>query len=141
MILINRLPFFKRKDRDRARFERLARRLESPIERIFWREAYGPLSALGRLTPQVKVEGYRVDFALTDVPGVDLLRVVIELDGHDFHSTLEKRNYDTSRDRALMKAGWQVIRFTGSQINGDCAGCVRETVEMVRAWSKLLRYS
>jgi very-short-patch-repair endonuclease len=109
MILINRLPFFKRKDPDQARFDRLAKRLESPIEKRFWAHGYGPLSALGRLTPQVKVEGYRVDFALTDVPGVPLLNVVM-----------------------------QVVRFTGSQINRDCAGCVRETVALVKEWRKWL---
>jgi very-short-patch-repair endonuclease len=86
----------------------------------------------------VKVEGYRVDFALTDVPGVPLLNVVIELDGHDYHSTQVQRNNDTARDRRLMRAGWQVVRFTGSQINRDCAGCVRETVALVKEWRKWL---
>lgn len=139
MILISRLPFFKKKDQEKARLDRLAKRLESPIERRFWVHAYGPLSALGRFTPQVNVEGYRVDFALTNIPGVDLLKVVIELDGHDYHSTQEQRNYDTARDRVLLKAGWQVVRFTGSQINRDIEGCVRETVELVRAWVRWLR--
>ena len=131
--------WLKSKAPSRARFDRLAKRLESPIERRFWAHAYGPLSGLGRLTPQVQVGGYRVDFALTDIPGVDLLKVVIELDGHDYHSTPEQRDHDTARDRALMKSGWQVVRFTGKQINRDCAGCVRETVDLVRAWSRWLR--
>jgi very-short-patch-repair endonuclease len=141
MILINRLTLFRRKDPDpdRVRFERLAKRLESPIEKRFWAHAYGPLSALGRLTPQIKIEGYRADFILTHIPGVDLLKVIIELDGHDYHASPAQRDHDTARDRALMKAGWQVIRFTGSQINCDCAGCVRETVAIVREWARWLR--
>lgn len=136
MIFIN---WFKRKDPDQARFDRLAKRLESPIEKRFWAYAYGPLSALGRLIPQGRIDRYRVDFALTNIPGVPLLNVVIELDGHEHHSSPENRNYDTARDRALMKAGWQVVRFTGAQINRDCEGCVRETVELVSAWEKWLR--
>lgn len=139
MILINRLSIFKRKDPDKARFDRLAKRLESPIERRFWAHAYGPLSALGRFTPQVKLGAMRVDFGLTDIPGVPLLNIAIELDGHDYHSSPEQRNYDTARDRILMMARWQVVRFTGSQINRDVEGCVRETVGLVRAWSRWLR--
>lgn len=138
MILFNWFKL-KRKDPDKARFYRLAKRLESPIERRFWAHGYGPLSALGRLTPQLRVEGYRVDFALINIPCVDLLKVAIELDGHDYHSTRHQRNYDTARDRIFLKAGWQVIHFTGSQINRDCEGCVRETVELVKEWSRWLR--
>lgn len=137
--IIDRLKKWREPDPDKARFDRLAKRLESPIEGQFWTSAYVPLSALGRFTPQVRVEGYRVDFALTNIPGVDLLKVVIELDGHDYHSTPEQRDHDTVKDRDLMKSGWQVVRFTGSQVNRDCAGCVRETVDLVRTWSRWLR--
>lgn len=72
MILLDRF-IRKRKDPDKARFARLAKRLESPIEQRFWAHAYGPLSALGMLTPQAKIEGYRPDFILTHIQGVDLL--------------------------------------------------------------------
>jgi very-short-patch-repair endonuclease len=139
MILINRLPIFKHKNPDQVRFESLARRIKSPIEQRFWAHGYGPLSALGRFTPQESVKGYLPDFILTHIPGVALLKVVIELDGHDYHSTPDQRDYDTARDRILMMAGWQVVRFTGKQINRDCAGCVRETVGLVRAWARWLR--
>lgn len=135
MILFNK---FKRKDPQQIRFVRLANRLESPIERRFWVHAYGPLSALGIFTPQVNAGGYRLDFAFT-MPSVPLLKVAIELDGHDYHSSQEQINYDTARDRALLRTGWQVVRFTGSQINRDCEGCVRETVDLVREWSRWLR--
>ncbi len=137
MILLDRL-ILKRKA-DQARFNRLAKRLESPIERRFWAHAYAPLSALGRFTPQVKIEGFRADFILTHIPDVDLLKVVIELDGHDYHSSQDQRNYDTARDRVLLKTGWQVVRFTGSQINRDVEGCVNECVDLVREWARWLR--
>lgn len=138
MILINRFLGFKRQDPGQARFDRLANRLESPIEQRFWAHAYGPLSALGQFSPQVEAQGYRLDFAFT-MPSVPLLKMAIELDGYDYHSTQEQRNYDTTRDRVLLKAGWQVVRFTGSQINRDVEGCVRETVALAKEWARWLR--
>jgi very-short-patch-repair endonuclease len=129
----------KRKNPDQVRFDRLTKRLESPIERRFWAHGYGRLSGLGHFTPQVKIGQYRVDFALTNIPGVELLKVVIELDGQEFHSTPAQRNYDTERDRYLLRRGWQVVHFTGSQINRDCEGCVLETAYMVREWGRWLR--
>lgn len=122
-----------------SRFERLAKRLESPIERLFWQWAYKALSKWGTLTPQVNIKGYRVDFALTDIPNVPLLKIAIELDGHEWHKTVEQRNDDYRRDRVLMKAGWKVVRFTGAEIYGDCAGCVAEIADLVRVWVKWLR--
>lgn len=138
MIFVNWLKN-RKVSSDQARFDQQSKRLESPIERRFWAHAYSPLSALGRFAPQVRVEGYRVDFALTDIPGVPLLNIAIELDGYDYHSSPEQRNYDTARDRVLLKAGWQVVRFTGSQINRDVEGCVRETADLVREWARWLR--
>lgn len=136
---INRLPFFKQKDPDQVRFDRLAKRLESPIERLFWQTGYKNLSRLARFTPQQKIGPYRVDFILDNIPGVSLLKVIIELDGQEFHSTPEQRDYDTKRVRYFQRRGWQVIRFTGSQVNGNCLACVQETEGLIREWSKWLR--
>lgn len=136
MIFFN---WLKRKDPAQARFDRLAKRLESPIERRFWAHAYGPLSALGRFTPQYNSSGYRLDFALTNIPGVDLLRVAIELYGYEFHHKPTDVLYDAKRKRILQRNGWQLVTFWGSEINLNCEGCVRETVELVREWSRWLR--
>ncbi len=127
------------KDPDQARYKRLAKLLESPIERAFWAQGYSLLSTLGQFTPQVEIGPYRVDFTLTNIPGVPRLKVVIELDGHEFHSTPQQRNNDTERIRKLQKLRWQIITFTGSQINSDVRGCVRETADLVREFRKLFR--
>ncbi len=127
------------RDPDQARYKRLSKLLESPIERLFWANGYKPLSRLGQFTPQVKIGPYRVDFTWTNIPGAPRLKVVIELDGHEFHSTPQQRNNDTERIRKLQKLRWQVITFTGSQINGDCLACVRETADLVREWSRCPR--
>jgi hypothetical protein len=63
---------------------------------------------------------YRVDFILKDA------RLIIELDGHEYHSTKEQLEKDAVRQRYLTRAGYTVIRFTGREINRSPAGCVAE---------------
>lgn len=115
-------------DYDHERFNRLAKRLESPIEKIFWSAAYFELSKYGQLTPQVNVERYRIDFALI---GNDF-KVAIELDGHDYHCRQEQMTNDYKRQRRLQLKGWHVIRFTGQEIYGDVQGCVADILRLVR---------
>ena len=69
---------------------------------------------------------YRVDFILKDA------RLIIELDGHEYHSTKEQLEKDAVRQRYLTRAGYSVIRFTGREINRDPAACVREVRAMYR---------
>ncbi|WP_200933222.1 MULTISPECIES: endonuclease domain-containing protein [unclassified Sphingomonas] len=66
---------------------------------------------------------YRVDFILKDA------RLIIELDGHAYHSTKEQFERDAIRQRYLTRAGYSVIRFTGREVNRDPASCVREVRE------------
>ena len=128
------------RDPDQARYKRLSKLLDnSHIERSFWANGYKPLSTLGQFVPQVKIGPYRVDFTLTNIPGVPRLKVVIELDGFDYHSSPSQFTRDAKRTRDLQRAGWKVIRFTGAEINGDVRGCVRETADFVRDWSRWLR--
>ena len=58
----------------------------------------------------------------------------VEIDGHSFHDrTRDQAEHDRSRDRFLMKMGWRVIRFTASEVFRDAAGCVKETLDLVKA--------
>ena len=63
---------------------------------------------------------YRVDFILRDA------RLIIELDGHAYHSSPEQLEKDAIRQRYLTRAGYTVIRFTGREIKRDVKGCVEE---------------
>lgn len=63
---------------------------------------------------------YRVDFILMDA------RLIIELDGHDYHSSPDQLDKDSKRQRYLTRAGYTLIRFTGRQIVNDCNACVLE---------------
>jgi very-short-patch-repair endonuclease len=69
---------------------------------------------------------YRVDFILKDA------RLIVELDGHEYHSTKEQLEKDATRQRYLTRAGYSVIRFTGGQINKDSAACVAEVRQIYR---------
>lgn len=72
----------------------------------------------------VKSHRFRVDFLLKDA------RLIIELDGHQYHSTKEQLEKDAIRQRYLTRAGFTVIRFTGREINRNVAKCVEEVREI-----------
>jgi very-short-patch-repair endonuclease len=79
---------------------------------------------------------FRVDFliALLDAPNKDVVDLVVECDGHDFHErTKEQAARDKARDRSLKRAGHDVIRFTGSEIWRDPDKCATEAWDTVRA--------
>jgi very-short-patch-repair endonuclease len=90
---------------------------ESPIEQMFWKQAHQAIPGLIRQYP---VQTYRIDFALPEK------KVAIELDGHEYHKTQEQRTYDAQRERTLQELGWQVIRFTGTEIYRDVSACIEQ---------------
>ncbi|NHF68434.1 endonuclease domain-containing protein [Xanthomonas hortorum] len=69
---------------------------------------------------------YRVDFILKDA------RLIIELDGHDFHSTREQLEKDAVRQRYLTRAGYTIVRFTGREINKSAEDCVAEVQQIYK---------
>jgi len=48
-------------------------------------------------------------------------RVIVELDGHATHGTRASFEDDRARDRALVAAGWRVIRITWRQLRDEPA--------------------
>lgn len=66
------------------------------------------------------------DFILKDA------RLIIELDGHEYHSTPEQLEKDAIRQRYLTRAGYTVIRFTGREINRNAAACVADVRTIYR---------
>jgi len=75
---------------------------------------------------QEKHGRFRVDFILKDA------RLIIELDGYDYHSTKEQLEKDAIRQRYLSRAGYTVIRFTGREINRNPKSCVSEVREIYK---------
>lgn len=129
------------------RIDELKSRPESPIERSFliglmsmsytvpcydFGDTLSRLIAVADHMPRIQVEAqapvlsYRADFLLTvRFKGEVVGRVVVECDGHDFHErTKEQAANDRSRDRAMVLAGFKVMRFTGSELHRDLMKCV-----------------
>lgn len=80
------------------------------------------------LWPQVQIGNYRVDFLFEYIGPRGRRRVIVECDGHAFHErTKEQASSDKARDRFLVSRGFQVLRFTGSEIYRDPIICWAET--------------
>lgn len=107
--------------------------------RAFLMEDNGPDSDYMSVFPQIalgaKPRKYRADFlclCMTQKGDSPLRSVVVELDGHDFHErTKEQAQKDKSRDRDMLKRGFYVLRFTGSEVFKDAAAAVDEVREFV----------
>jgi len=101
-------------------------KIESPIERQF----YNAMGHDSRLEPQHEIlangHHYRADFAIPS------MKIVIELDGHEYHKTKEQRTNDARRERDLQSEGWHVIRFTGTEIANSARDCASETFKFMR---------
>lgn len=139
-------------------YELIARRCESPIERLLLAQLYIHAKIIGypglhfcmTETPrdeasfdeaafvyqQVRIDRYRVDFLIHDATlPLELGAprwMVVECDGHDFHErTKEQARRDKQRDRFFQSKGYRVLRFTGSELYADAEACVDEIVEQL----------
>lgn len=90
---------------------------KSPIEEDFFTE-WCLTHSMIELKRQYHIGKYWVDFAHLET------KTVIELDGHQYHSSKRDRNKDYSRHREIEDQGWTIIRFTGSEIFVSVASCV-----------------
>jgi very-short-patch-repair endonuclease len=96
---------------------------ESPIER----RLYDSLTFNGfDVHTQVKCGPYRIDLALYLADKM----IAIECDGKEFHSTPAQKRHDRKKDAHLRKNGWEVVRFTGRQINRNLPSTVAKIKEL-----------
>lgn len=73
-------------------------------------------------------EGYVVDFLLTTC--FPEIIIAIEIDGHDWHErTKEQAQKDKERERYLLRNGYNVIRFTGTEVYTKPDDCARESLD------------
>jgi len=114
----------------------------SPIEQLFlmeWHYLRADEKCNVTLHPQerVKTTGgtYNIDFVVRSKAGNEARgTVAIELDGHDFHEkTKEQVAQDKKRERAIVKAGLPMLRFSGHEIWKNTRACVLEVVEYFRS--------
>ncbi|MCC6499425.1 MAG: DUF559 domain-containing protein [Anaerolineales bacterium] len=94
----------------------------SPIEISFW-ETAKPL--IPELEKEVWIDRkYRVDFLIPSK------KIIVELYGFQYHNTKRKITKDAERERYLQRAGYRVIRFTGTEIYKDVQKCVNEVLTL-----------
>lgn len=129
---------------------------ESPIEQMLyiemksvfnsniWSTINNFVDVLG-IEPQFKIKckenNYRVDFAIIvefKSPFTNNLYYkvfVVECDGHEFHEkTKQQVIKDNERTRDLQKNGYEVIRFSGSEIFEDVKGCTLKIFEIIYSY-------
>ncbi|MBX0300397.1 endonuclease domain-containing protein [Cryobacterium sp. 1639] len=79
-----------------------------------------------RMRQQVVLDGHRVD-------GLIGHRLVVQIDGFSFHSTVEQRRADVAQDRRLALLGYTVFRYDYRQILFDWP---RVEAEIMRAMAQ-----
>lgn len=65
--------------------------------------------------------------------------LIIELDGKDYHRTLEQREYDYNRENDLKVAGYEVMRFTGKQVYNKPLECIAKVCEYLEKAEKVVK--
>src|SRR5215218_230501 len=96
------------------------------VARARGRTGIGRLGAgLPRPLTNVNVAGYEVDFAWPEQ------RLIIEVDGYEFHRSREAFERDRARDAALLAAGHRVLRVTWRQL-------ITEPQQLVATFSSAL---
>lgn len=127
--------------------------LQSPIEKILFVAsqiyAYEYGEYMVEPYPQYKIQcgdkTYRVDFMYDNsesrensgydnkpYPYKDV-RIVVECDGHDFHQKSKMQvKRDNERQIALQLAGYDVVRFSGSQIYENPMMCAKKIFDLAK---------
>lgn len=75
---------------------------------------------------------YRADFAVVPLGwrSSEVLPLVVEVDGHDFHERTEEGAENAwKRDRWMTQNGATVFRFTGREVWRDPRACAIEVLD------------
>jgi len=83
-------------------------------------------SGLPRPEVNSLIAGRRRDFAWPEQ------RVVVETDGHRYHSSRRAKRRDHRRDRRLTALGWRPLRFTYEEVAFEPAGVGSELAALLR---------
>ena len=84
---------------------------------------------------------YRVDFLIPVIyKNQENKSFVIECDGHEFHQkTKEQVERDNTRMRNLQKSGYEVIRFSGTEIWHRPYKCANEVLNIILSKCKYIK--
>lgn len=131
-----------------AEYEWCLAECESPIEQMlameFERLVRNGMFDISRLVDVIAIEKqkeiecenakYRVDFAIFVKYWNSDKIYVVECDGHEFHQkTKEQVERDNKRARDLQLAGYEIIRFSGTEIYHRPYQCALEVKRIIQA--------
>ena len=85
----------------------------SALERLFMLKYQTTL--LPQLTAQFRPPWFEGTIGIVDF-GIDGHRILVELDGRSWHSSVDARMADVRRDRRADRYGWRVVRFSWDEI-------------------------
>jgi hypothetical protein len=68
-------------------------------------------------------------------PADDSVRLLVECDGYQFHSSRDKFKSDRARDRELLELGYRVLRYSGSEIMDDPVTLAKSVLDLLRTLS------
>lgn len=118
--------------------------IDSPIEEIFITafdlfikfQNKENIMLFSQYPIEIDNKKYIVDFYFEKDPYVNEIdtdrKIVIECDGYDFHQkTKEQVQRDNEREYNLKMAGYEVIRFSGSQIFKEPFKCAEDTYNFI----------
>ena len=125
---------------------------ESPIEQMLSIEFeeinllgminFNPFIDIVAIDKQVEIEcqnkKYRVDFLIPVIyKNQENKYFVVECDGHEFHQKTKKQvENDNIRMRNLQKSGYEVIRFSGTEIWHNPYKCACEVKNIIMSYCK-----
>ncbi|MFF0607348.1 DUF559 domain-containing protein [Nocardia tengchongensis] len=107
----------------RARLRAAAAGFASEPERIF---ARAMRERDIRLLPNHPVGQYRCDFV------DERSSTIIEIDGHEFHSTPGAFRHDRRRQNALALEGWFILRYAAADVFQHLDACADEAAAAIR---------
>lgn len=114
-------------------FTDMSARAGNPIRRQLLEDSRDePWSAAERLAHQILrnagITGWRANFAIgpyfADIAWPKE-RIILEVDGYEFHDGAAQFQDDRLRDQVLIAQGWVVVRVTWAQLTGDLDGFLR----------------
>lgn len=88
-----------------------------------------------RITPQHRIDKYRVDFFIEWFTKEAYNSVVVECDSQEFHDRTEReRRYEKARDRFLQIKNYKVFRYTGAEILKNSIQIAVEILSFATQW-------
>ena len=118
--------------------------IKSPIEQIFItafdlyiaQEGKENIFLFSQAPIEIGKKKYVADFLFEYDPYVNQydtdVKIVIECDGYEFHQkTKEQVQHDNEREYDLKMAGYEVLRFSGTQIFNNPLKCAEDTYNYI----------